>query len=105
MRQTVESIDVTDKFFEIAQYCGVEVATVTSSSIGSENLEGIDYSVIALNAVVEGDVSDLINFITGLNRVFTTGIVKSAQISIPDATDGGEPSATMAMVVYTYEGD
>lgn len=105
LRQTVESINVTDEFFEVAQSCGVEVASISSSSIESEKLGGIICSVITLNAVVAGEVPNLISFVIKLNNDFTTGIVKSAQISIPEATNPDEPSANIEMTVYAYEGD
>jgi len=105
LRQTVESINVTDEFFEVAQSCGVEVASISSSSIKSDKLGGIVCSVITLNAGVQGEVSNLISFVIKLNNDFTTGIVKSAQISILEVADEGEPSASILMVVHAYEGD
>jgi hypothetical protein len=105
LRQSVESINVTDEFFEVAQSCGVEVMSISSSSIGSENLGDIVCSVITLNAAVQGGVSNLINFVISLNNDFTTGIVKSAQISIPEVAGESKPSAGILMVVYAYEGD
>ena len=38
---------------------------------------------------VSGEVADLINFVIKLNHDFTTGVVKSAQMSIPE-TDSEE---------------
>jgi hypothetical protein len=109
LRQSVESINVTDKFFAIAKSCDVIVDSITSSSIRSEKLVGISCSVINLGATVTGDTSHLINFVIKLNTDFTTGLVKSAQISIPEAdqatVEGKAPSANIQMVVYAYEGD
>ena len=83
LHQLIESIDVTDKFFEIAQSCNVTVMNISSSGIGSENLGDIACSAITLNAVVTGEVPNLISFVISLNDDFTTGIVKSAQITVP----------------------
>jgi hypothetical protein len=105
LQQPVESIDVTDEFFAIAQYCGVKVMNISSSGIKSEKLGRIACSVISLNAVVDGEVSDLISFVIKLNSDFTTGVVQSAQISIPKTDCKDEPSASIQMVVYAYEGD
>lgn len=104
LRQTIDSINVTDEFFEIARSCGVEVVGISSSNIGSEELGNIVCSVITLNATVAGDTSNLISFVIRLNNDFTTGIVKSAQISIPEMADD-RPSANILMVVYAYGGD
>jgi len=105
LRQPVESIDVTDEFFAIAYDCGVEVMSISSSGIKSEKLEDIVCSVISLNARVTGEVSNLITFVIKLNNDFTTGIVESAQLSIPETVYEGKASASIQMVVYAYEGD
>ena len=104
MRQTVESIDVTDEFFEIAQSCYVKIDSISSSNIKSDKFGNINCSVITINALVEGETSNIINFVIKLNSDFTTGIVKSAQISIPDIADEEDPKISIDMVVYTYEG-
>ena len=104
LRQTIDSISVTDEFFEIARSCSIEVVGISSSNIGSEELGNIVYSMITLNATVAGDTSNLISFVIRLNKDFTTGIVKSAQISIPEMADD-RPSANILMVVYAYGGD
>jgi hypothetical protein len=108
LSQTVESISVTDEFFQIAQFCDVTVMSISSSGIESGKLEDIACSVITLNTAVEGEVSNLINFVIRLNTDFTTGVVKSAQISINEADgegDEGESSASILVVVHAYEGD
>ena len=104
LRQTIDSINVTDEFFEIARSCSIEVVGISSSNIGSEELGNIVCSVITLNATVAGDTSNLISFVIRLNNDFTTGIVKSGQISIPEIADD-RPSANILMVVYAYGGD
>ncbi len=104
LRQPIDSISVTDEFFEIARSCSIEVVSISSSNIGSEELGNIVYSMITLNATVAGDTSNLISFVIRLNNDFTTGIVESAQISILEMADG-RPSANILMVVYAYGGD
>ena len=83
LRQTVESIDVTDKFFAIAQSCEVEIMSISSSSIKNEKLEDINCSKITLNVVAEGAIDNLISYVIKLNNDFVTGIVNSAQIIVP----------------------
>ena len=105
LRQPVESIDVTDEFFAVAYSCGVEVVSISSSNIKNDELGDIGCFTTTLNAGVAGDVPDLISFVISLNNDFTTGIVKSAGISIEETLDDGKSSAVIMMVVYTYEGD
>ena len=107
MRQPIESIDVTDSLFEIAEACYVTVIDISSSGSTTEKLAGIGCSALALTVRVEGDVPNLIDFVIKLNNDFTTGAVKSADIAIPETTDEKEtrPSARIQLVVYAYQGD
>jgi hypothetical protein len=100
LRATVESIDVTDEFFVIASKCDVIVNSISSSCIGNDDLNGIGCSTISLTAVVLGDFSNLIDFIISLNQDYTTGYVKSVYISV----SGENPSASIQMTIYSYEG-
>ncbi len=120
LRQSIESIEVTDSLFEIAEACGVEIAEISSSELGSDTLGEITCSVIRLTLSVEGDVPNLILFIIKLNNGFTTGVVRSVEINIQEEADEeadeeteGEqfeeeikkPSANIRLVIYTYQGD
>ncbi|MFC1942094.1 hypothetical protein ACFLWU_02630 [Chloroflexota bacterium] len=105
LRQSVESVDVTDEFFKIAQYCGVEVASISSSNIKSDELEDVLCSAITLSALVEGDVPNLINFIIKLNKDYTTGVVESTRIAISENASESISSASIQMEVYSFEGD
>jgi hypothetical protein len=99
------SIVTSGILFDIAEAYGVEVTEISSSGPTNGELEGIACSVLPLTARVEGDVPALINFITRLNSDLTTGVVKSAEISIPETTDEEESSANIQLVIYNYQGD
>ena len=102
--QSIESIEVTDSLFEIVKACGVEVTEISSSGIASDKLEGITCSILRLAIRVEGDVPNLISFITKLNDDFTSGVVKSAEITIPETAGADKSLADIQLVVYTYRG-
>jgi len=117
LRQSIESITVVDSMFAIAEASGVEIIDVSSSELGSGELEGIDCSIIRLTMRVEGDVPNLIGFVTKLNNDFITGIVRSVQMDTREAYEevGGEaegeqaeeegkPSVNIQMIVYSYRG-
>ena len=102
LSQPIKSIDITDSLFEIAGDCRVEISDVNSSVITSDKLEGINGPVIQLLINFEGDLTDIISFITRLNNDFATGVVKSAEIKLPETTAGDKPSANIRLVLYTY---
>jgi len=104
--QPTGSIAASDTLFDTAAACSVKVTTVGSSGLATDDLEGITSYVLALAVTVEGDVPNLISFIIRLNDDLTNGVVKSVQISIPEATGEEKPSANIQLVIYTYyQGD
>jgi len=127
LSQSNESIDVTDFLFVIAQACGVVINNIYSSDLSDDELAGVNCSVSRLSINVEGEVANLISFVTALNNDFTTGVVDSVDISIPEIaeeetgegeteeeTNGVEtenstepepeiPSASIRLSVYSYQ--
>jgi hypothetical protein len=109
LNQSVVSVDVTDEFFKIAEYCSVNITNMSTTVISQIRYEGVDFSTISLAANVVGNEENVINFVNSLNNSYVTGNVQSAQISIAEATEGEEVSssdttATLSMIVYSYEG-
>jgi hypothetical protein len=104
LSQPVGSITATSILFDIARAHGLEVTEVTSPGPTSDSLEGITCSVLSLTVKVEGNVPNLVSFVTRLNSYFTTGVVKSITITIPEKANGEKASTDIQLVVYTYQG-
>ena len=90
LSQPVGNIAASSILFDFAEAHELEVTEMTSSGPVTENLEEVTCSVISLTAKVEGDAHNLVSFIAKLNSHFTTGVVKSVEINIPETTDEGE---------------
>ena len=105
LSQPIGSIKATGILFEIAKAYNLEVASMTSSGATTGSLEGVACSVITLAVRVEGDVPDIVNFITKLNSFFATGVVKSVTITIPEDTSSEKASANFQLMVYTHGGE
>ena len=103
LSQPVGSISISAIFFDIAEANNVEVTEITSSGMAEDKIEGVPCLALPLSTKVEGEVTDLVSFITQLNEDLTTGMVKSLDISIPETTER-KPSAKIQLVVYTYQG-
>jgi DNA-binding Xre family transcriptional regulator len=110
LRQTVVSVDITDEFFKIAEYCSVNVTNLSTTTISQTKYENITLSTISLTANVIGKKQNIINFVIGLNNDYVTGNVQSTQITfhetyLDDGTEESEEdSATVGMIIYSYEG-
>lgn len=105
LRQPNESIDVTDLVFQIAESCDVTIQEISSNGLGQKGVAAINCSSLGLSLVASGEVLDLITFISRLNTDFTTGLVGSADIVIPEVYEEELPSARIQLSVYNYQGD
>lgn len=111
LRQSIESIEVTDTLFEVADTHNVEIIGIDSPGVTGEELEGVSLSILSLTAVVEGDVSNLIDFIIELSQQFPTSVDGSVEILFPTSADGTvetgveTPTASIELRIHTYEGD
>ena len=105
LSRPIGSIVASDILFDIAETCGVEVTEISSSGLITDDLEGIACSVLTLTAHIEGDVPNLVDFITKVNGDFMTGTVKSVDMNVSENTTEERPSANIRLHIYTYQGD
>lgn len=98
LKQSVVSVDVADKFYEVADYYGVSVLRINTTTISEQPYSSINCETISLGAAVYGEMDDLVDFIIGLNDNFSTGFVKSLQMN-------GGGSASLQMIVYSRKGN
>ena len=103
LSQPIGSLAISSVMFNIAETCNVEVTEIGSPGLAIEELDGLACNVLPFTATVEGDVTDLVSFITKLNDGLENGIINSVEISIPE-TNGEKASANFQMVVYAYQG-
>jgi hypothetical protein len=105
LSQPVGSAESTSVLFESAEDYDLEITELTSSSQTTESLEGVTCSVVSLTAQVEGDAANIVNFATGLNTYFSTGVVKLVAMTIPETASGENATANIQLAIYTYRGD
>jgi hypothetical protein len=100
--QSIISVDVADKFYEIAAFYSVNVTSMGTSTNSEQPFGGIPCEVISLSASASGAVENVIDFVKGLNDNFTTGFVRSAQL---DTKDPLESIVSVQLIVYSYRGN
>jgi len=112
----LQSIEASELFFELAEASQVEVTNISSPGLATETLEEVDLSGLSLTVTVAGDVPNLIDFIYKWTKEYPTGVVESVEIIVPEVTDEEaeeeeteteeeKPSATVNLLIYTYEGN
>jgi hypothetical protein len=105
LRQKIESVDVSDKFYEIAAFYSVNVTVMGTTKVSNDTYEGIEMSVISLSGMASGAFPDIIKFIAGLNNNFSTGFVQSVEIEVAKAETEEVSTASISLIVYSYEGN
>ena len=109
--QSTQSIEASDALFDLAEDYQVEVTEIGSPGVTTEELEGVNLSFLPLTVTVEGDVLNLIDFIYKWTHEYSTGVVQTVEITVPELveeeeeTEEEEPSAVINLLIYTYEGD
>jgi hypothetical protein len=102
LKQAILSVDVADKFYEIADYYSVNVTSMGTSTIAEQSFANIPCETISLSASVTGTMTDIVEFVKGLNDKFTTGFVRFAQLDLQDPLLS---MVSIQMIVYSYKGN
>jgi hypothetical protein len=104
MNQNIDSVEVTDLFFAIAEESNVTVNGLSTSVIMERPVGAINCSTITLSATVTGEVPDLVQFVINLNEGYVSGYAGSAQIIMSRAGDNNEPTANIQMTAFSCGG-
>jgi TolA-binding protein len=117
-----DSIDGIKAVLQLAASHNLQVPSVKSSPVGSEQLGGAPCDTLTLDFQVQGDLLDIRAFVLDLSLRFPTAIVKTVQVNnganspvtpgTPPATPepsptptAQAPTATVHMVIYSYGGN
>ena len=103
--QSNGSISGSDTLFDTAEAAGVKITEITSSQPSGEEIKGATCSALVINVIVKGDVADIISFVGRLKSAFPTSLVTSVDMAIPCPAKEEEPSATINLHIYSYEGE
>ena len=107
LRQPIESIDITDALFKIAEtsevaiveISNVAIVELTPPSLIEEDLDEPGFSALSLTVKIEGEIANLVDFISELDEQFPTTVHEVTKIN------AAESLATLAVQIFNYEGD
>jgi hypothetical protein len=103
LSRPMNSIIISDILFSTAEANSVNITEISSSVASSVALEGVPCLALPLTAKIEGEVNNLVAFITQLNSDLASGIVKSVNLDISQSEGNGKSAASIQMVIYKYE--
>ena len=99
-RQVVSST-ITRTLFDVAKAHGMEISELVSSAPTDATFKGVSFSLINLKVIASGDGPKMIDFLIHLNSSFSSGVIQSVIINIPEKTDAGKATADISMDIYT----
>ena len=104
--KSVDSIEFDETLFKIANGCDLKITKLTASGSGDKKVEDITFSVTSFSADIEGEVDDILEFINEIatDEYFTNATVTLVNMDVPEE-ETEEPSATIELVTYSYEGE
>lgn len=88
---------------------GIKLTQIGLSSVASVSLEGVPCVLITLTAKAEGDIPSIVYFVAKLNSLFTTGVVNSVTITVPEKRTGdnltadNQMAADIQLAVYSIK--
>lgn len=105
--QTVESIEYGEELFNIAEDCGLEVAKLTASEPTDLEVGNVIYAITYLAVEVRGEITRMLAFINTIaaGEYFTAATIELVEMEAPQLEEEGEPSATITLVIYSYQGE
>ena len=101
LSQPVNKTYTYDNVSSTAKSYNLELTKLALSGPNDAFLQDMPASAVVLTATVEGDLANLVGFITKLNT-FTNGAIESTVISNPE-TAGKKPSADIKLTLYTLQ--
>ena len=104
----VESIEYDEELFMSAQDCNLEIVSLTASEPHDRLVEDIvAYSITNFEVEVRGKVADMLAFINIITTggYFTSATVELVNMSIPEPDKEEEPTATIKLTIYSFEGE
>ena len=101
LSQPMNSIIISDILFRTAEANSVNVTEISSSVANEAVLEGVPCLALPLTARVEGELNNLVDFITELNGDLPIATVKAVNLEIPHPDGQKKPFASVQMMIYT----
>jgi len=104
LEQPINKTEIIGVLFATAKAHNLEITKMSLSGLADTQLVEVPVSSVLLVITVEGDVLDLVAFISELNTLYTFGAVDSASIINPETKAGESAHADISLNLYTVQG-
>ncbi|MDO8577913.1 MAG: hypothetical protein Q7R50_01895 [Dehalococcoidales bacterium] len=104
LEQPINKTEIIGVLFATAKAHNLEITKMNLSGLADAQLVEIPVSSVQLAMTVEGNVLELVGFVSELNTLYTYGAVNSVTIINPETKTGGPAHADVALTLYTVQG-
>lgn len=104
LEQPINKTEIIGVLLATAKAHNLEIAKMSLSGLADAQLGEVPVSSFQIVITVEGDVLDLVGFISELNTLYTYGAVDSATILNPEEKAGEPAHADVSLTLYTVRG-
>ncbi len=102
LSQPLTSIDTDDAILSLSEKYSVHVTEISSPGLDSETVSRISRFSLPLTIRVDGDITNIIGFIAGLQQNYTASVIKSIEISFAEAGSEDNTTARVLMMIHNY---
>lgn len=105
--KSVMTIEYDEELFFIADDYDLEVMSLTASEPQEYLVEEIPFFNTDFEVEVRGAVSNILSFINNVatGGYFDAATVELVNMEVPEPEEGGQPTATIKIIVYSYKGE
>jgi Tfp pilus assembly protein PilO len=104
LEQPINKTEIIGVLFTTAKAHNLAITQMSLSGLTDAHLAEVPVSSVQLAISVEGNLMDIVGFISELNTLYTFGAVNSATVINPD-TKGVRPAhADVTLTLYTVQG-
>ncbi|MFC2013077.1 hypothetical protein ACFLUE_02180 [Chloroflexota bacterium] len=109
--RSIESIEAIDTLYLFAEQYHLEITEVSSPGLVNKTPGGVAHTALELVVGVSGEPSDIVGYIRKISIEFPTSVVSWVEVNVPEIIEGQAeeeiemPSASLYLIIHTYEGD
>ena len=104
LSQPMNSIIMSDILFNTAEANSVNIDAISSSAANKVDLDGVPCLALPVTVSVKGGLHQLVDFVTELNGKYPIAEVNTFNVQIPYTAGNTTLSASINMIIYSYEG-
>ena len=103
LSQPIKKTEITDTLFTTAKTHSIDMTKMNVSELKDDKLGKVPASAVTISITVEGEIPNIVSFITKLNTLFPTGAIETANLTASQGNSGKKALADVNLKLFTVE--